>query len=318
MKKQTSYCAMMRLGMPIPDTWLIPPKEYEENADLEPTLSRYAQMFDLEQVGEKMGYPVFMKPYDGGGWVGVTKADNSEELSAAYEESGKFLMHVQKGVWPYDHFVRCVGVGPQVRVISYDPDAPLHERYTEDFDHLPAADLEHLRATTLTINTFFGWDFNSCECLAKDGGTWHPIDFANPCPDSQVTSLHRHFPWLVLAKLRWAIFCAATKRPFQKNLDWAPYYEIAATDAPFADKLEGYARIADDRLQTKEFNAFCAEHLGPLEEVAYEYFASDDARAAVHQKVSALFPEHEIEEFTERFWQSIQVWREKDSAGAPA
>ena len=25
-EKQTTYCAMMALGMPIPDTWLIPPK----------------------------------------------------------------------------------------------------------------------------------------------------------------------------------------------------------------------------------------------------------------------------------------------------
>ena len=43
MEKQTSYCAMMRLGMPIPDTWLIPPKEYDETPDLQPTLERYAR-----------------------------------------------------------------------------------------------------------------------------------------------------------------------------------------------------------------------------------------------------------------------------------
>ena len=28
MEKQTTYCAMMRLGFPVPDTWLIPPKAY--------------------------------------------------------------------------------------------------------------------------------------------------------------------------------------------------------------------------------------------------------------------------------------------------
>ena len=315
MEKQTAYCAMMRLGLPVPETWMVPPKEYEENADLDPTLRRYASHFDLKTIGANLGYPLFMKPYDGGGWVGVSQVDDGEELRAAYEASGKFLMHLQKGVWPWEHFVRCVGVGPQVRVIAYDPEAPLHARYTDEFDHLPAADLAHLRAVTLTINAFFGWDFNSCECLAHDG-IWYPIDYANPCPDSQVTSLHRHFPWLVLAKLRWALFCAATKRPFRKNLDWGPFFDIADTDASYPDKLEGYAQLAQERFDATAFEDFCDKHLGPLEEVAWEYFGSDDAKAAVREKVTALYPDHEIEEFTERFWLAIQVWREEESTAA--
>ncbi len=315
MEKQTSYCAMMRLGMPVPETVLVPPKEYEELPDLEPTLSQYAKMFDLPDVARKLGYPIFMKPYDGGGWVGVTKIDNDDELNAAYEESGKFIMHLQQGILPYKNFVRCVGIGPQVRVIEYDPSAPLHERYTADYNHLPEKDLETLRATTLTINAFFGWDFNSCECLAKDG-IWHPIDFANPCPDSQVNSLHLHFPWLVIAKMRWAIFCAATQRKFRTDLDWQSFFEIADTSAPFAEKLEAYGKLARQRLQADEFDEFRAEHLGPLDEIAWEYFGTDDARAAVRQKVEALFPEHEHDEFTERFWQSIQTWRDTEGAGA--
>jgi len=316
MEKQTSYCAMMRLGMPIPGTWMVPPKEYDRTPDLDTTLSQYATFFDLETIGNTLGYPVFMKPYDGGGWVGVSKADNADELRRAYDESGKFLMHVQEGILPWSHFVRCVGVGPQLRVIAYDPDAPLHGRYTADFDYLPPADLAHLRAVTLTVNAFFGWDFNSCECLERDG-VWYPIDYANPCPDSQVTSLDRHFPWLVLAKMRWALYCAATKRPFRRNLDWQPFFDIADTDATYAEKLEGYSGLAEAHFETEKFEAFCDEHFGPLEDIAWEYFGSEDAKDAVRQKVTALYPEHEIDEFTERFWAAIQVWRMEDSPAAP-
>ena len=43
-----------------------------------------------------------------------------------------------------------------------------------------------LEDMTLTINSFFGWDFNSCEALRKDA-VWHPIDFANACPNSRVS-----------------------------------------------------------------------------------------------------------------------------------
>ena len=67
MEKHTAYCAMMRLGMPVPDTWLIPPKEYDESPDLQPTLERYAQLFDLPKIAAGIGYPSFIKPYDGGG-----------------------------------------------------------------------------------------------------------------------------------------------------------------------------------------------------------------------------------------------------------
>ena len=34
---------------------------------------RYNPDFDLEEIGEAVGYPLFMKPFDGGMWVGVTR-----------------------------------------------------------------------------------------------------------------------------------------------------------------------------------------------------------------------------------------------------
>ena len=132
MEKHTSYCAMMALGMPIPDTWMVPPKEYEPRADLDATLERYAQLFDLGAVGDQLGYPMFMKPYDGGGWAGVSRVDDEAGLRAAYEGSGTYVMHLQKAVDPFDLFVRCIGFGPQMRIIRYDPTAPLHDRYTAD------------------------------------------------------------------------------------------------------------------------------------------------------------------------------------------
>ncbi len=314
MEKHTSYCAMMRLGMPVPDTWLIPPKSYLETPDLQPTLKRYARLFDLEKVGDDLGYPFFMKPYDGGAWVGVNKIDDAETLKKAYEESGTRVMHLQKAVLPNDGFVRCVGLGPQVRYVNYKPDAPLHDRYGMETDFISSKEQQLLRDMTLVINAFFGWDFNSCEALRQDG-QWFPIDFANGCPDSQVTSLHYHFPWLIKANLRWSLYCAATRRNMRLDLNWPQYFEIADSDAPFEDKLVQYAKIANERFETDRFEEFCATHLSHLDEVADEFFASDIARDAVRQKVEALFPAHEIDEFTELFWQRIQDAR---AAEAPA
>ncbi len=304
MEKQTTYCAMIRLGLPVPDTWMVPPKSYEEHSDLDTTLQRYAKMFDLGEIGNQIGYPMFMKPYDGGAWKGVSRLDDEEALRKAYEESGTFLMHVQASVEGFDRFVRCVGLGPQFKLVSYDPAAPLHDRYEIKNDFVNEAEQSLLEDMAMTINSFFGWDFNSCESLHRDG-QWYPIDFANACPDSQVTSLHYHFPWIVKSNLRWAIFCSATNKKFNKNLNWEPYYRIAEEDMSYRERLAAYAALGHAKMETDRFHEFCDQHLGQLDEVAFEYFQTDDAKSAVRQKVASLFPEHEVESFTELFWERI-------------
>lgn len=309
MEKHTSYAAMMRLGMPIPTTYLLPPKEYHDDLpDLEMTLHSYAKLFDLAQIGERVGYPAFLKPYDGGGWRGISRVRDAEELQRAYDASGTDLMHLQAAVEPFDLFVRVLAVGPQVNVIRYDPDAPIHDRYKVDFEFVDGDEWQHLHDLAMTINSFFGWDFNSVEAL-RSGGVFHPIDFANANPDSQVTSLHYHIPWLVKALIRWSLFCAATRRQMRHHVEWAPFFAIAAEDAPFDEKLRRYAAVASGRYETERFEAFCDEHLGELDEIAWEYFSTDRAKEAVRRKVAVLFPEHEVATFTDHFWGLLQFWR---------
>jgi len=311
MEKQTTYCAMMRLGMPVPETWMLPPKEYEPSPDLESTLEQYAKLFDLGEVGAELGYPQFMKPYDGGAWVGVTRIENEEQLRKAYDESGRRVMHLQRSVERYDLFVRCLGVGPEVRFIRYDPEAPLHERYCTDRDFLSSEEKTLLRDMTLTINAFFGWDFNSCEVIRRDG-VFYPIDFANACPDSQVTSLHYHFPWLVKTMLGWSLFCAATRRKMQTDLDWNRYFEIRQEDLPYEKSLSAYGEIGRERFEEDHFAEFHRRYLKPLDEICWDFFGSPRAKEIIRVKVETLFPEHEHEEFTELFWDRIQTWRREE------
>jgi hypothetical protein len=315
MEKHTTYAAMMRLGFPVPDTWLVPQKSYEPKDDLQVTLERYARLFDLGEVGRRVGYPLFMKPYDGGAWVGVTKIDDERALRAAYEDSGRRLMHVQRAVVPNDLFVRGLGIGPQVGFFRYDPRAPLHLRYTTDAGFLTKEEERVVADMTLTINAFFGWDYNSCEALRQDG-VFKPIDFANACPDSQVTSLHRHFPWLVTGLVRWLLFCAATKRKPRRARDWEPFFEVAARPVPFAEKLREYGRLARERMDAARFEEFRATSLSSLDAVAHDFFGTERAKHAVRIKVEALFPRHEWDEFTEHFWREVQAWRAGASPAA--
>jgi hypothetical protein len=320
MQKHTSYAAMMRLGVPVPRTFLLPPKEYPRTdpleADLDVTLERYAQMFDLRSIGEEIGYPLFMKPYDGGAWVGVSKIDDGDQLEAAYDSSGTRIMHLQKAVDPFDLFVRCLAVGPQVNVMRYEPDAPLHERYVVDFDFVDGTEWQQMVDLTLTINSFFGWDFNSCEAL-RQADVFYPIDFANANPDSQVTSLHFYLPWLVKALLRWSLFCAATKRTVRHDLGWSDYFRVAAEHDDYDTRLAALGDLARSRLDAVAFWEFSGTYLADLDVVTYDYFGTDRAREIIRWKVESLFPEHEVDRFTDHFWGLIQFWRrtEQDHLG---
>jgi hypothetical protein len=104
----------------------------------------------------------------------------------------------------------------------------------------------------------------------------------------------------------------------RRTLDWTPYYEIAEEDIPYRDKLAKYAAVAHDRLDTERFEEFCKKYLGHLDEVAWEYFGSDEARDAIRQKVTSLYPKAEVEPFTNLFWGRIQKWRDDNAVGDDA
>jgi len=307
MEKHTSYVAMMQLGFPIPETILVPPKEYATDGDWQVTVRKYNRMFDLAEIGKEVGYPAFFKPYDGGGWVGVSRVSNSRELQAAYDASGLRVHHLQAGVRSWDCFVRAVGIGPMVRPIDYDPDQPLHDRYRMDPPDLDERQERLAVAMCRTINAFFGWDFNSCEVLRADG-VLHPIDFANACPDAQVTSLHVHFPWLVTSLLKWTAFAAVTGRKKDLGFAWDRFMAARDEALDLEEQILRYDAIACELLDAEGFAAFEAEHFADLDERARAYFATDDFRRVVQQKVTALYPHHEIETFTERFFDRVQQW----------
>jgi hypothetical protein len=56
MEKHAAYCAMMRLGLKVPETVLVPYKNPPDNAKCAYTARRYNQPFDLDAIAERMGY----------------------------------------------------------------------------------------------------------------------------------------------------------------------------------------------------------------------------------------------------------------------
>ncbi len=124
MEKHTAYCAMMRLGLKVPETVLVPHKNPPANERFAYTAARYNLPFDLDAVAAEVGYPLFMKPYDGGQWIGVSRIRDADELHRAYDASGKRLMHLQASVEDYDVFARALSIGAETMVMRFRPEEP--------------------------------------------------------------------------------------------------------------------------------------------------------------------------------------------------
>ena len=101
MEKHAAYCAMLRLGLKVPDTWMVPHKVPPDNERFHATAERYnAPVRARATSARQIGYPLYMKPFDGGQWVGVTRIADEASCTARYDASGERLMHLQRAVEP--------------------------------------------------------------------------------------------------------------------------------------------------------------------------------------------------------------------------
>ena len=81
-----------------------------------------------------------------------------------------------------------------------------------------------------------------------------------------------------------------------------------------------YDALAREHFDTDRFEEFCQTHLKHLDEVAVEFFSTPACKEIFREKVAALFPKHEVDEFTDHFYGLVQFWvrteRDRLSLGA--
>jgi hypothetical protein len=321
MEKHAAYCAMIRLGLKVPETVLVPYKQPLDDEKYAYTAGRYNQPFDLGAIADQLGYPLFMKPFDGGGWRGVSMVRDYEELNAAYDNSGRMLMHLQAAVQGYDVFARSLSIGPETMVMRFDASRPMHDRYQVDHQFLSPQLGDEVVTIGRTVNAFFRWEFNSCETLVR-GDEVFPIDYANACPDVALTSLHYYFPWAMKALVRWSVYCTVTRRRASLFSDLGPWFEISDREnLSYAEKLGAYRRLADDHFEADRYAEFCATRLAGLDDLVLEYVESPDFDRLLVETVTSTFPPHEHDQFVPHYRGLLAAWardeRNRLSAFAP-
>ncbi|GAB3937805.1 hypothetical protein GCM10029976_051400 [Kribbella albertanoniae] len=307
MEKHSAYCAMLRLGLKIPKTVLVPYKNPVDNVRWAYTSAKYNKTFDLDAIAEDLGYPLYMKPFDGGGWRGVSRINNKVDLHHAYDQSGEMLMHLQATI-DYDKFARALSIGAETMVMDFRPDEPMHNRYAVSHGFLSQSAGHQAVAISRIVNAFFGWEFNSCEMLVR-GDSVHPIDYANACPDVAVTSLHYYFPWAISALVKWSVFSLATGRRTSVDLQTDKYFAIA--DDPELDydaKLEAYLALADAHFDTVRYHEWCAENLPDFDARVRDWFSGTEFSDILRETVVATYPADEHEKFQAHFQGLINLW----------
>ncbi|MCI0488817.1 MAG: hypothetical protein L0229_19675 [Blastocatellia bacterium] len=234
-----NYSIATYLGIAVPKTILLPQKEYKEGVVSE-SLRNLEYPLNWDAIIDHIGFPAFIKPYDGGGWRGVSKVSSREELLEKYNASGTDCMVLQEGV-PFDHYVRCYTIGKKdVWPIPYDP---IFQRYLVVDDYLAPEVDERVRREAILINEALGYDINTVEFAIADGIPY-AIDYMNPAPDADWWSVGSvYFKWLVEKVADLAIGTALHGEPTLKAHRWN---ELLNDEITRPDKDFFLAR--DDRL----------------------------------------------------------------------
>ena len=215
-----NYALAARLGVAVPPTVLLPHKEHPPGTT-DKSMRNLRYPLNWDEVFEYVGFPAFLKPFDGGGWRDVFQVKSREEFFASYDQTRTLCMTLQRGV-NFTEYFRCYVVDQQeVHVMSYDPRAPFHERYVKDPPAYPKALIERVTQDALTLCRALGYDLNTVEFAVEDGVPY-AIDFMNAAPDADPHSVGaENFEWIVDAVSRMAVK-KAQEPPAAPDLRWAP------------------------------------------------------------------------------------------------
>lgn len=217
---------MTKIDVPVPKTVIIPSSSLPVDTT-DQSFSNLAYPLDWESIFNYIGFPAYMKPHAGGGWKSVYKVTGVDDFFTKHGETGELIMMLQEEI-VFDEYYRCYCIGGKdVRIMPYEPRNPHHLRYVADFKP-DEGRYKQMNDIVLRICNYLGYDFNTVELALRDGVPY-AIDFCNPAPDADLTSVgQENFDWVVEAAANFAIEKAQQQEDGKDNLTWGEYVKRSA------------------------------------------------------------------------------------------
>ncbi|MES2654424.1 MAG: hypothetical protein V4620_02490 [Bacteroidota bacterium] len=247
-EKFFNNCLAVKLGVPVPKTFLLPSNERPDDTN-ENSFRNMIMPLDWEAMFAHIGFPAYMKPHDGGGWKSVYKVHDANEFFEKHQETGQLVMLLQEEI-TFTEYYRCYCVGGKhVKIMKYEPRNPHHLRYQAEWETADPKTLETITDYTLRLNQGLGYDFNTVEFAVRDGIPY-AIDFCNPAPDSSVESVgQENFDWVVNTMADYAIERAKAQNTNQDNLSWGNFISQAVGKSKTPAKKTTAKKVAKSAKQ---------------------------------------------------------------------
>jgi hypothetical protein len=224
-----------QIGVPVPKTALIPSRQHPTGTTGE-SFSNLTMPLDWDAIFNYVGFPAYMKPFDGGGWRDVYKLHDKEDFFNKHAGTEQLVMLLQEEII-FEQYYRCYCIGGKhVKIMSYDPRNPHHLRYAVDSFSTSKALLKTIEEYVIRLCTYLGYDFNTVEFAVRDGIPI-AIDFCNPAPDADIKSVgEENFEWVVETTANYAIERAQAQKDGQDNLTWGEYIKSSVAGKPLIAK----------------------------------------------------------------------------------
>ncbi len=199
-----NYALASKLGVAVPKTVILPHHDYPPDTNAQ-SMRNLIYPLNWDEIFEYIGFPAFLKPFRGGGWKNVFNVESREEFFRAYDSTRDLCMTLQTAV-TFTEYYRCYVVGQKkVHVMQYEPRNPHAERYVQNPVPIEPALHARIIQDCLTLCRALGYDLNTVEFAVEDGIPY-AIDFLNPAPDAEYTSVGPdNFRWIVDAVAEYAI-----------------------------------------------------------------------------------------------------------------